>query len=223
MRQQGPRQLFGGRGTPILARTAATRRKWRTQVGAAAKMTVGRDRICAAPALRLAFRPPCRTSYDSTPPPSYPPLPSFEGGPGAGGRAAHHRGRRRARRRRQELLTVEPRGVLRAARRDVVVVRRRPFGSNLHAVFGLDSPPLRSPTAIDEGTAELVATTVPGPAHPATAYDPMSRHAAPRRAASAPLARAARGARADYVVLNLGASTTPARSTCSSRPTSASA
>lgn len=92
--------------------------------------------------------------------------------------------------------------------RDVVVCDADPFGSNLHAVLGLDSPPLASVTAVEEGTAELVATTVPGLRILPTAYDPMT--ATPvRPSRGAQFLRQLVDLDVDYVIANLGASTAP--------------
>lgn len=144
--------------------------------------------------------------YDSTPPPpSYPPLPPFEGGGGArarrvivvgGGRGGVGK----------TLLSVNLGVYFAQLGRDVVVCDADPFGSNLHAVLGLDSPPLASSTAVDEGTAELVATTVPGLRLLPTAYDPMT--AAPVRASrSGAFLKQLSDLDVDYAIVNLGAST----------------
>jgi flagellar biosynthesis protein FlhG len=90
--------------------------------------------------------------------------------------------------------------------RDVVVCDADPFGSNLHAVLGLDSPPLASSDAMEQGTAELVSTTVPGLRLLPTAYDPMT--ATPVRASrSASLLKQISDLEVDYAIVNLGAST----------------
>jgi flagellar biosynthesis protein FlhG len=93
--------------------------------------------------------------------------------------------------------------------RNVVVCDADPFSSNLHAVLGLDAPPLALAEAIDEGKALPVATTVPGLRILPIAFDPMT--ATPMR----PSRRIHWSAQiqnldADYVLLNLGSSTTPA-------------
>jgi flagellar biosynthesis protein FlhG len=93
--------------------------------------------------------------------------------------------------------------------RNVVVCDADPFGSNLHAVLGLDAPPLATLDALEEGKTTPAATTVPGLRLWPTAYDPMSATPVrPSRRAhwSSQIARI----EADYVILNLGASTTPA-------------
>jgi flagellar biosynthesis protein FlhG len=90
--------------------------------------------------------------------------------------------------------------------RDVVVCDADPFGSNLHAVLGLESPPLASSAAMEEGTAELVSTTVPGLRLLPTAYDPMT--AAPVRASrSGAFLKQLADLDVDYAIVNLGAST----------------
>jgi flagellar biosynthesis protein FlhG len=89
--------------------------------------------------------------------------------------------------------------------RDVVVCDADPFGSNLHAVLGLATPPLATPEDVEEGSAEPVATTVPGLRLLPTAFDPVT--ATPLRPSrrthwTTQLARLD----VDYVILNLGAS-----------------
>ena len=145
--------------------------------------------------------------FDSTPPPpSYPPLPPFEGG-GAGGLRARRvivvgGGRGGVG---KTLLSVNLGVYFAQLGRDVVVCDADPFGSNLHAVLGLDSPPLASSAAVEEGTAELVNTTVPGLRLLPTAYDPMT--ATPVRASrSAPLLKQLAELGVDYTIVNLGAS-----------------
>jgi flagellar biosynthesis protein FlhG len=146
--------------------------------------------------------------YDSTlpPPPSYPPLPSFEGSPGGararriivvgGGRGGVGK----------TLLSVNLGVYFAQLGRDVVVCDADPFGSNLHAVLGLDSPPLVSSTAVEEGTAELVPTTVPGLRLLPTAYDPLT--AAPVRVSrSASFLKQLVDLEVDYAIVNIGAST----------------
>jgi len=91
--------------------------------------------------------------------------------------------------------------------REVVVSDADPFGSNLHAVLGLDSPPLVSATAVEEGTVELVNTTVPGLRILPTAYDPMT--ATPvRPSRGAQVVKQLYELDVDYVIVNLGAATT---------------
>jgi flagellar biosynthesis protein FlhG len=93
--------------------------------------------------------------------------------------------------------------------REVALCDADPFGSSLHAVLGLDRPPLAPPRGEEEGLAALVPTTVPGLSLLPTPYDPMT----------ATPVRRARGARwlaelgelpVDYVIINLGASTSAA-------------
>jgi flagellar biosynthesis protein FlhG len=93
--------------------------------------------------------------------------------------------------------------------REVVVCDADPFGSSQHAVLGLDAPPLAPPTEGDEVLAPPVPTSVPGLRLLPTAYDPLT--ATPERRS--------RGTRwlaeihklpVDYVLVNLGASTTAA-------------
>jgi flagellar biosynthesis protein FlhG len=93
--------------------------------------------------------------------------------------------------------------------RNVVLGDADPNGSNLHTVLGHDRPPLALPEELEEGRAPPVETTVPGLKILPTAYDPWTM--APKR----PMRRShwvGNLARldADYVVLNVGASTGPA-------------
>jgi flagellar biosynthesis protein FlhG len=94
--------------------------------------------------------------------------------------------------------------------REIVVCDADPFGSNLHAVLGLDSPPLVSAEALEENPrVDLVSTTVPGLRLLPTAYDPTT--ATPvRPSRGTHLIRQLGSLEADYVILNLGASTTSA-------------
>ncbi len=146
---------------------------------------------------------------DSTPPPpqGYPP---FEGSPPGGARGRRiivvGGGRGGVG---KTLLAVNLGVYFAQLGRDVVVCDADPFGSNLHAVLGLDSPPLASTTAMEQGTAELVSTTVPGLRLLPTAYDPMT--AAPVRGSrSAPFLKQLIELDADYAIVNLGASSASA-------------
>jgi flagellar biosynthesis protein FlhG len=92
--------------------------------------------------------------------------------------------------------------------REVVVCDADPFGSNLHAVLGLDAPPLATPDEVEEGAADPVVTSVPGLRLLPTAFDPIT--ATPLRPSrrthwTAQLARLD----VDYIILNLGSSTSP--------------
>ncbi len=89
--------------------------------------------------------------------------------------------------------------------REVVVVDADPFGTNLHAVLGLDAPPLVIHDA-EERFAPPIGTSVPGLSLLPAAFDPMT--ATPVRASrGAHLLREVRKLDADYVILHLGAST----------------
>ena len=91
--------------------------------------------------------------------------------------------------------------------REVVVCDTDPFGSNLHAVLGLETPPLVTSEALEEGKAKPVSTIVPGLSILPTAYDPMT--ATPiRPSRGSHWARQIEKLDVDYVLLNLGASTT---------------
>jgi len=90
--------------------------------------------------------------------------------------------------------------------REVVLCDADPFGSNLHAVLGVDSPPLVTPQQIEDGEVTPVTTSVPGLRLLPTAFDPVT--ATPLR----PSRRTHWMAQiqkldADYVLLNLGAAT----------------
>ncbi len=145
--------------------------------------------------------------FDSTPPPpSYPPLPAFEGAEQRGARARRvivvGGGRGGVG---KTLLSVNLGVYFAQLGRDVVVCDADPFGSNLHAVLGLDSPPLASSDAMEQGTAELVTTTVPGLRLLPTVYDPLT--ATPARASrSAPFLKQLGELGVDYAIVNLGAS-----------------
>lgn len=91
--------------------------------------------------------------------------------------------------------------------REVVVCDTDPFGSNLHGVLGLEAPPLITSEALEEGKAKPVSTIVPGLKLLPTAYDPMT--ATPiRPSRGSHWARQIEKLDVDYVLLNLGASTT---------------
>jgi flagellar biosynthesis protein FlhG len=91
--------------------------------------------------------------------------------------------------------------------REVVVCDTDPFGSNLHAVLGLETPPIVTSEALDEGKAQPVPTIVPGLRILPTAYDPMT--ATPvRTGRGSQWSRHLQKLDVDYVLLNLGASTT---------------
>ncbi len=93
--------------------------------------------------------------------------------------------------------------------RSVVVFDADPFGSNLHAMLGLDTPPLATLEDIEEHRAALAPTTVPGlSVYPAT-YDPLSATTLRPNRRSHWAGQIDR-VEADYVLLNLGSSTAPA-------------
>jgi flagellar biosynthesis protein FlhG len=150
--------------------------------------------------------------YDSTPPPppsGYPAIPPFEGSGGGGGGARGRRvivvggGRGGVG---KTLLSVNLGVYFAQLGREVVVCDADPFGSNLHAVLGLDSPPLAASSAVEEGTAELVSTIVPGLRLLPTAYDPLT--ATPMRASrSGAFLKQLIDLDVDYAIVNLGAST----------------
>jgi flagellar biosynthesis protein FlhG len=147
-------------------------------------------------------------AYDSTPPPPFSHSP-FEGSAGGararriivvgGGRGGVGK----------TLLSVNLGVYFAQLGRDVVVCDADPFGSNLHAVLGLDSPPLAPNGAGEEGVTELTSTTVPGLRLLPTAYDPMT--ATPvRTSRSAAFLKQLVELDVDYAIVNLGASTASA-------------
>lgn len=148
--------------------------------------------------------------YDSTPPPpmSFPPVPFEGGGAGTRGRRIIVVGGGRGGVG-KTLLSVNLGVYFAQLGREVVVCDADPFGSNQHAVLGLDSPPLVSAAAMEEGTAELVSTTVPGLRILPTAYDPMTATPA-RTSRSAQFLKQLVELDADYAIVNLGASTASA-------------
>jgi len=138
--------------------------------------------------------------------PTIPPPPMFESPTGArirrviavgGGRGGVGK----------TLLTVNLGVYFAQLGREVVVCDTDPFGSNLHGVLGLETPPLVTSEALEEGKAKPVSTIVPGLRLLPTAYDPMT--ATPiRPSRGSHWARQIEKLDVDYVLLNLGASTT---------------
>ena len=92
--------------------------------------------------------------------------------------------------------------------RNVVLCDADPFGSNLHTSLGCGAPALASPEAIADHRAALVGTTVPGLKLLPAAYD-ASAVAPKRTSRKSHLMAQLNRLEADYVVLNLGASTRP--------------
>lgn len=139
------------------------------------------------------------------PPPMLPP-PTGEGGPGAraqrviaigGGRGGVGK----------TLLAVNLGVFFAQLGRDVVVCDADAFGSGMHAVLGLELPPLVLPEVLEEGKAQPVATSVPGLRLLPTGYDPMT--ATPIRPSRAHyFIRQIQSLDADYVLINLGDGTT---------------
>jgi flagellar biosynthesis protein FlhG len=104
--------------------------------------------------------------------------------------------------------------------RNVVLCDADPHGANLHTMLGLD----RSPRRASRRSRQRDELPADQRARPPLARAPSTPGAAPASALGAShwLSQLDRHD-ADYVVLNLGASLAPPRSTCSTRPTSASA
>ncbi len=93
--------------------------------------------------------------------------------------------------------------------RNVVICDADPFGSNVHTMLGLGAPPFVVSDDISEGHVQPVNTTVPGLKLLPTFYDRWSL--TPKRPSrKTHWLRPIREIDVDYVVLNLGASTTPA-------------
>jgi flagellar biosynthesis protein FlhG len=93
--------------------------------------------------------------------------------------------------------------------RNVVLIDADPFGSSLHTMLGIEEPPLVLMQALRERTFELVATSVPGLKLLPTAFDPITQTIKRPRRASVWLGLVDK-LDADYLVVNLGASTAPA-------------
>ncbi len=90
--------------------------------------------------------------------------------------------------------------------RDVLVIDTDAYSSGLHAVLGLEAPPLVTKEDIEEGKAEPVATSVPGLRLVPTAFDPMT--ATPVRPSRAAYwMKMIQELNVDYVLVSLGAST----------------
>ena len=108
------------------------------------------------------------------------------------------------------LLTVNLGVYLAQLGRNVAICDADPFGSGMHTMLGLHQPPLAVTADIAEGRALPVDTTVPGLKLVPAAYDrTVVAPKSPRRM-SHWLAQIAE-VDVDYVVLNLGASSAPAR------------
>ncbi len=93
--------------------------------------------------------------------------------------------------------------------REVLLCDADPFGSTLHALLGLERPPLWVPKLGDRELPERVPTTVPGLALLPTPYDPMT--ATPvRRSRGAHWLKQLAELPVDYIIVNVGAATTAA-------------
>ncbi|MBK8255384.1 MAG: helix-turn-helix domain-containing protein [Polyangiaceae bacterium] len=93
--------------------------------------------------------------------------------------------------------------------REVVLCDADPFGSSMFTVLGLVAPPVVSPDAAEEGAVEPVTTSVPGLRLMPVAIDTTTMtQVRPSRAAH--WFRQIQSLNVDYVILHLGASTTPA-------------
>lgn len=107
------------------------------------------------------------------------------------------------------LLTVNLGVYLAQLGRSVAISDADPFGSGLHNMLGCEGPPLARPREIKEGRARPVSTSVPGLMLLPTAYDLWA--VAPKRPSRmAHWLNQLSQLDFDYVLLNLGASTTPA-------------
>jgi flagellar biosynthesis protein FlhG len=107
------------------------------------------------------------------------------------------------------LLTVNLAVYLAQLGRSVAISDADPFGSGLHNMLGSERPPLALPRDIKEGRATPAKTSVPGLELLPTAYDLWA--VAPKRPSRmAHWLSQLSQLDFDYVLLNLGASTTPA-------------
>lgn len=108
------------------------------------------------------------------------------------------------------LLTVNLGVYLAQLGRNVVICDAEPFGSGMHTMLGLHEPPLGRQEDIVAGEARPVETTVPGLTLLPAAYDFASLAPRPPRRMSHWLAQLT-ALEADYVLCNLGASSSPAK------------
>lgn len=107
------------------------------------------------------------------------------------------------------LLTVNLGVYLAQLGRSVAISDADPFGSGLHNMLGSEGPPLALPQDIKDGRAAPTATSVPGLKLLPTAYDLWA--VAPKRPSRmSHWLTQINQLDFDYVLLNLGASTTPA-------------
>jgi len=90
--------------------------------------------------------------------------------------------------------------------RDVVVIDTDPYSSGMHAVLGLESPPLVTKDDLEEGRVEPVGTSVPGLRLVPTAFDALS--STPLRPSRAAYwMKLIQELNVDYVLVNLGSAT----------------
>jgi flagellar biosynthesis protein FlhG len=93
--------------------------------------------------------------------------------------------------------------------REVVLCDADPFGSSMHTILGLVAPPVVNPDAMEEGSVEPVATSVPGMRLMPSMFDPTTMtQVRPSRASH--WFRQIQSLDVDYVILHLGPSTTSA-------------
>lgn len=93
--------------------------------------------------------------------------------------------------------------------RNVVICDAAPEGSNLHSMLGVLDPPLTTRDAEEEGSVTPVATSVPGLRLMPTNYDGLTTTPARPTRRSGWLGRL-NDVHADYVILHLGSSFSPA-------------
>jgi flagellar biosynthesis protein FlhG len=93
--------------------------------------------------------------------------------------------------------------------RNVVICDAAPEGSNLHSMLGVPDPPLTTREAEEEGAVTPIATSVPGLRLMPTTYDGLTTTPARPSRRSGWLTRIG-DVRADYVILHLGSSSSPA-------------
>jgi len=93
--------------------------------------------------------------------------------------------------------------------RNVVICDAAPEGSNLHSMLGVQGPPLTTRDAEEEGSVSPIATSVPGLRLMPTTYDGLTTTTARPTRRSGWLTRL-HDVQADYVILHLGSSSSPA-------------